>query len=125
VSRDPGMIKASSTQAVGGTCVECTAAPSSRSAAPGGVPTDVGRHGDEAEARREGIGVKNREDYDENLRALRRLIAYIRDEAARLRLVDVALLLERAEDAVSSLIPGTIELDALQAQACSASIIEH
>jgi len=69
--------------------------------------------------------VKNREDYDENLRALRRLIAYIRDEAARLRIVDVALLLERAEDAVSSLIPGTIELDALQAQACSASIIEH
>ena len=126
MSRDPGMIKASSTQAVGGACQGRTAAPSSRSVAPEGVPTDVGRHGDEAEARREGIGVKKREDYDENLKALRRLIAYIRDEAARLRIVDVALLLERAEDAVTSLIPGsTVELDAIQARACGASIVEH
>ena len=70
--------------------------------------------------------MKKREDYEENLKALQRLIAYIRDEAARLRIVDVALLLERAEDAVTSLIPGsTVELDAIQARACSASIVEH
>ena len=70
--------------------------------------------------------MNKREDHEQNVKALRRLIAYIRDEAARLRIADVVLLLERAEDAVSSYVPGsTIEQDAFQAHACGASIVEH
>jgi len=74
----------------------------------------------------EGTGVKKREDDEENVRALRRLIAYIRGEAARLRIADVALLLERAENALCSVVPGSAsEQDIRQAQACGASIVEH
>ena len=40
------------------------------------------------------------DDREDALKALHRMIVYVRDEATRLRIADAALLLEYAEDAV-------------------------
>lgn len=42
---------------------------------------------------------------DEGVRMLHRMIAYVRDEALRLHILDVALLLDHAEDAVVAFAP--------------------
>lgn len=42
---------------------------------------------------------------DEGVRVLHRMIAYVRDEALRLHIPDVALLLDHAEDAVVAFAP--------------------
>jgi hypothetical protein len=42
---------------------------------------------------------------DEGVRVLHRMIAYVRDEALRLHIPDVALLLDHAEDAVLAFAP--------------------
>ena len=44
----------------------------------------------------------------EGIKALYRMIAYIRDEAVRLRIMDVALLLEHAEEAVLAFAPSAL-----------------
>ncbi|RYB05646.1 hypothetical protein [Lichenibacterium ramalinae] len=42
---------------------------------------------------------------DEGVRVLHRMIAYVRDEAMRLHILDVALLLDHAEDAMLAFAP--------------------
>ena len=42
------------------------------------------------------------ESYDDEIKILHRMIAYLRDEAERLRIVDVARLMEQAEDAIEA-----------------------
>ena len=42
------------------------------------------------------------ESYDDDVKILHRMIAYLRDEAERLRIVDVARLMEQAEDAIEA-----------------------
>ena len=42
---------------------------------------------------------------DQGVRMLHRMIAYVRDEALRLHILDVALLLDHAEDAVVAFAP--------------------
>ena len=49
----------------------------------------------------------NRDDDNAALTALARLIAYARGEAVRLRVMDAALLLEHAEDAIAVFAPAT------------------
>lgn len=47
-------------------------------------------------------------EFDHNIdgvKVLYRMIAYVRDEALRLRIMDVAILLEHAEDAVVAFTP--------------------
>ncbi len=45
---------------------------------------------------------------DEGVRVLHRMIAYVREEALRLRIPDVALLLDHAEDAVVAFAPAAL-----------------
>ena len=74
----------------------------------------------------EGIDVSKLEDYDNSVKALHRMIAYIRDEAMRLRIADVAILLERAEDAVISFVPNaTTEQDTAWTKGQGISLVEH
>ena len=47
------------------------------------------------------------EHHDVSIEVLHRMIAYIRAEALRLDVMDVALLLEHAEDAVMSFAPAS------------------
>ncbi len=42
------------------------------------------------------------EHNDEAVKVLHRMIAYVRDEATRLHIADVAILLEHAEDALAA-----------------------
>ena len=48
--------------------------------------------------------VEQREREDA-VRTLNRMLAYIRDEALRLRILDVAILLEHAQAAVTTFVP--------------------
>ena len=40
------------------------------------------------------------ESYEDDIKILHRMIAYLRDEAERLRIVEVVKLMEQAEDAI-------------------------
>ena len=40
------------------------------------------------------------ESYDDDVKILHRMIAYLRDEAERLRMLEVVRLMEQAEDAI-------------------------
>ena len=42
------------------------------------------------------------ECYEDDLKILHRMIAYLRDEAERLSILDVARLMEQAEDAIQA-----------------------
>ncbi len=52
-----------------------------------------------------GYGVNDDHHNDEDVKVLHRMIIYMRDEAIRLRVADVAFLLEQAEDAVVAFAP--------------------
>ena len=64
------------------------------------------------------------EDREEAVRALRRMIVYVRDEAMRLRIADVALLLGYAEDAVVTR-PATRSEDFAHDGSPSVPIVHH
>ncbi len=70
--------------------------------------------------------MSKRDDDDESIKALQRMIAYIREEALRLRIGDVAHLLERAEDAVAGSAPtGSRDHESVWFQDPAGSILEH
>ena len=52
-----------------------------------------------------GLSVIEDDGNAEGVKVLYRMITYVRDEAVRLRIMDVALLLEHAEDAVLAFAP--------------------
>lgn len=52
-----------------------------------------------------GLGVIEDDGDAEGVKVLHRMITYVRDEAVRLRIMDVAVLLEHAEDAVLAFAP--------------------
>ena len=42
------------------------------------------------------------ESYEDDVKILHRMIAYLRDEAERLRIIEVVRLMEQAEDAIEA-----------------------
>ena len=58
-----------------------------------------------------------------SIQTLHRMIIYVREEAIRLRVMDVALLLEHAEDAVTAF--ATAALNGLAPSILDANGVEH
>lgn len=57
---------------------------------------------------RGGLGVIEDDGDAEGVKVLHRMITYVRDEAVRLQIMDVAVLLEHAEDAVLAFAPSAL-----------------
>lgn len=72
-----------------------------------------------------GDGVNDDHHNDEDVKVLHRMIIYIRDEAIRLRVADVAFLLEQAEDAVVAFAPLVLVDQAESAFARAAFTRDH
>lgn len=66
-----------------------------------------------------------RERDRDSIEVLRRMIAYIREEALRLRVMDVAMLLEHAEEAVTSFAPATLRTHACLTAPQDLNRVEH
>ena len=60
-----------------------------------------------------------------SIEVLHRMVAYIREEALRLRVMDVALLLEHAEKAVTTFAPPAAEVQARLSALQDANRVEH
>lgn len=58
-----------------------------------------------------------------SIEVLHRMIIYVREEALRLRVMDVALLLDHAEDAVTAFAPAA--LNGLAPSILDANRVEH
>lgn len=46
--------------------------------------------------------MRKSESYDDDVKILHRMIAYLRDEAERLRILEVVRLMEQAEDSIEA-----------------------
>ncbi len=53
------------------------------------------------------------ESYEDDVKILHRMIAYLRDEAERLRILEVVRLMEQAEDAIEACLSSSDDDDRL------------
>jgi hypothetical protein len=72
-----------------------------------------------------GRDVTEVERREASIEALHRMITYLREEAVRLRVMDVAVLLEHAEDVVTVFAPATLNRPCRGPAALDASRVEH
>lgn len=72
-----------------------------------------------------GRDVTEDESREVSIEMLHRMITYVRLEALRLRVMDVALLLEHAEDAVTAFAPASLSAPGHGSSILDATRIEH
>ena len=69
--------------------------------------------------------VTEHERREASIAMLHRMIVYVREEAHRLRVMDVALLLEHAEDAVTAFAPAALNRHGPVASVLDTGRVEH
>lgn len=72
-----------------------------------------------------GAGVAETEHREVSIEALHRMITYVRQEAVRLRVMDVAVLLEHAEDVVTAFAPAALESHGRAPSTLDVHRVEH
>lgn len=92
---------------------------------PGSWPGHGGRGARCVELNQWGRNVTERERDGASIAVLHRMIAYIREEALRLRVMDVAVLLEHAEEAVTAFSPATLGARPSRVAPPDAGRVEH